>query len=70
MEKLLTGAKKEKETATKVREVFQAIKILNFDKYINPDNETERRVTAIRWPMPDIWTIPLFLKSIMAGENR
>ena len=48
MEKLLTGAKKEKETATKVREVFQAIKILNFDKYINPDNETERRVTAIR----------------------
>ena len=48
MEKLLTGAKKEKEAATKVREVFQAIKILNFDKYINPDNEAERKVTAIR----------------------
>ncbi len=47
-EKLLADTKKEQELCTKVREVFGDIKILNFDKYINPENTQERRVTAIR----------------------
>jgi len=47
-EKILSDAKKERETALKVREVYNDIKILNFDKYINPENAAERRVTALR----------------------
>ncbi len=47
-EKMLTEVTKEKEACTKAREIFGDIKILNFDKYINPENTAERRVTAIR----------------------
>ncbi len=47
-EKMLAEVKKEQELCTKVREVFGDIKILNFDKYINPENTDERRVTSIR----------------------
>lgn len=46
--KLLTDAQKERENATKVREIFNDMKILNYDKYINPDNPAERRVTTLR----------------------
>lgn len=45
---MLETFKKERETATKVRDIFSDIKILNFEKYTNPDNPKERRVTSIR----------------------
>lgn len=47
-DKMLADMKKERDTAEKVREIFGDIKILNFDKYINPEDAKERRVTAIR----------------------
>lgn len=47
-EKILADAKKECENTTKVREIYNDMKILNYDKYINPENETERRVTSLR----------------------
>ena len=47
-EKLLADAQKEKETAMKVREVYNDIKILNYEKYINPENPAERRITTFR----------------------
>lgn len=47
-EKLLADAQKEKENALKVREVYNDIKILNYEKYINPDNPAERRITTFR----------------------
>lgn len=47
-EKLLGDAQKEKETAMKVREVYNDIKILNYEKYINPENPAERRITTFR----------------------
>lgn len=46
--KILSDAQKERETATKVKEVYNDMKILNYDKYINPENAAERRVTALR----------------------
>lgn len=47
-EKILADAKQECENATKVREIYNDIKILNYDKYINPENAAERRVTSFR----------------------
>lgn len=47
-DKMLSETKKERDTAVKVREIFGDIKILNFEKYINPNDAKERRVTAIR----------------------
>ena len=47
-EKLLADAQKEKETAMKVREVYNDIKILNYEKYINPENPAERKITTFR----------------------
>lgn len=47
-EKILADAQKECENATKVREIYNDIKILNYDKYINPENAAERRVTTFR----------------------
>lgn len=46
--KILTDAQKERDNATKVREVYGDIKILNYDKYANPDNPAERRITTFR----------------------
>ena len=37
-DKMLSDVKKERDTAVKVREIFGDIKILNFDKCINPDD--------------------------------
>ena len=45
---MLADAQKEKETAMKVREVYNDIKILNYEKYINPENPAERRITTFR----------------------
>ncbi len=47
-DKMLSDTKKERDAAVKVREIFGDIKILNFEKYINPNDAKERRVTAIR----------------------
>lgn len=47
-EKIIADVKKERENATKVREIYNDIKILNYEKYINPENITERRVTSFR----------------------
>ncbi len=47
-EKILADAKRVCENATKVREVYNDLKILNYDKYINPENTAERRVTSFR----------------------
>lgn len=47
-DKILADAKKECENATKVREIYNDMKILNYEKYINPENAAERRVTSFR----------------------
>ena len=46
--KALTDAQKERDNATRVREIYSDIKILNYDKYINPENPAERRITTFR----------------------
>ena len=46
--KILADAQKERDSTTKVREVYGDIKILNYDKYINPENPAERRITTFR----------------------
>lgn len=46
--KVLADTQKERDNATKVREIYNDIKILNYDKYINPDNPAERRITTFR----------------------
>lgn len=38
----------EQDNATRVREIYSDIKILNYDKYINPENPAERRITTFR----------------------
>lgn len=46
--KVLADAQKERDNATKVREVYNDIKILNYEKYANPENPSERRITTFR----------------------
>lgn len=46
--KVLADAQKERDNATKVREVYNDIKILNYEKYANPENSSERRITTFR----------------------
>lgn len=66
---MLETFKKERETATKVREVFGDIKILNFEKYTNPDNPKERRVTSIRVAYAGYMDYP-FIFEIANGWGR
>lgn len=48
IEALLEEANAELDNAKATREIFSDIKILNYDKYCNPDNDEERRVTMIK----------------------
>ncbi len=68
------------------KEVFSELKILNYDKYINPENDEERRVTMIKvvynpkmnypfvFTVANGWGIPLVTKSkgviIQEGSTR
>ena len=68
-EKLTADAKKERDAAVKVREIYSDIKILNFDKYANPEKEEERRVTAIRVAYAGYMDFP-FLFEISNGWGK
>lgn len=83
LDRLIAEAAAELETAKKAKEIFADIKILNYDKYVNPENSEERRVTMIKvtylpqWNYPysvtiaNGWGIPLItkLKGVIIKEG-
>ena len=48
LDKMIEETNAELEEIKLFRELFSDIKILNYDKYINPENEKERRVTMLK----------------------
>lgn len=48
LEQLIAETSAELEEIKTARELFSDVKILNYDKYINPENEAERRVTMLK----------------------
>ena len=48
LDKMIAEANAELEEIKLSRELFSDIKILNYDKYINPENDKERRVTMFK----------------------
>lgn len=48
LEKMIADANAEVEEIKQSRELFSDIKILNYDKYVNPENDKERRVTFFK----------------------
>lgn len=80
---LIADATAELESAKKSKEIFSDIKILNYDKYVNPENAEERRVTMIKvtylpqWNYPysitiaNGWGVPLItkLKGVIIKEG-
>ena len=47
-DKMIEEANAELDEIKLSRELFSDIKILNYDKYINPENDKERRVTMLK----------------------
>ncbi len=86
LDKLIEDTKAELESAKSGREVFSDIKILNYDKYINPEKTDERRVTMIKllyvasrnypynFTIANGWGVPLITKNkgvvIKEGSTR
>lgn len=48
LDQIIAEAASEVEEMKKAKEIFSEIKILNYDKYANPQNAKERRVTMLR----------------------
>ena len=48
LDKMIEETNAELEEIKLSRELFSDIKILNYDKYINPENEKERRITMLK----------------------
>ncbi|MBO4694284.1 MAG: hypothetical protein J5659_07845 [Clostridia bacterium] len=48
LEEKITEAEAELEEIKKARVLYSNVKILNFEKYINPENEKEHRVTMLK----------------------
>lgn len=86
LDKLIEDTKRELESAKSGKEVFSDIKILNYDKYINPENNDERRVTMLKllyvasrnypynFTIANGWGVPLITKNkgvvIKEGSTR
>ncbi len=83
IDKLIEDTKTELESAKTGREIFSDIKILNYEKYTNPENPEERRVTMIKlayvpgrnypynFTVANGWGVPLItkLKGVVIKEG-
>lgn len=86
IEQLIAETNAELEEIRTARELFSDVKVLNYDKYINPENETERRVTMLKvvyhpkmnypyaFTVANGWGVPLITKQkgvmIKEGSTR
>ena len=86
IDQAIAEANTELEDVEAARELFSDVKILNYDKYINPENETERRVTMLKvvyhpkmnypyaFTVANGWGVPLITKQkgvmIKEGSTR
>ena len=86
IEQAIADAKAELEEVKTSRELFSDVKILNYEKYINPENAEERRVTMLKvvyhpkmnypyaFTVSNGWGIPLITKQkgvmIKEGSTR
>lgn len=86
IEQLIAETTAELEEIKTARELFSDVKILNYDKYINPENEAERRVTMLKvvyhpkmnypyaFTVANGWGVPLITKQkgvmIKEGSTR
>ena len=86
LEQLIAETTAELEEIKTARELFSDVKILNYDKYINPENEAERRVTMLKvayhpkmnypyaFTVSNGWGVPLITKQkgvmIKEGSTR
>ncbi len=74
LEKMIAEANAELDEVKKARELYSDVKILNYDKYTNPENDAERRITMLRviyypemnypyaFTVSNGWAIPLITK--------
>lgn len=83
LDRMIVAATAELGEIKAAREVYGDIKILNFEKYINPENEKERRVTSLKvtynprmnnpfaFTIANGWGIPQItsLKGVMIRED-
>lgn len=83
MERMILVLSEQLKKLQKAREVYSELKILNFDKYANPDNPKERRVTSfelmyhpkMQYPyaftISNGWGIPVITKNggVIVGEG-
>lgn len=86
LEQLIAETTAELEEIKTARELFSDVKILNYDKYINPENEAERRITMLKvvyhpkmnypyaFTVANGWGVPLITKQkgvmIKEGSTR
>ena len=83
LERMILELSEQLKKLQKAREVYSELKILNFDKYANPDNLKERRVTSfelmyhpkMQYPyaftISNGWGIPIITKNggVIVGEG-
>ena len=74
LERMIAEANAELEEVKKARELYSDVKILNYDRYINPENEAERRITSLKvvyhpkmnypyaFTVSNGWAVPLITK--------
>lgn len=86
VDRMIAETNAELEEIKAARELFSDVKILNYDKYINPENEAERRVTMLKvvyhpkmnypyaFTVANGWGVPLITKQkgvvIKEGSTR
>ena len=86
IDQLIAETNAELEEIKTARELFSDVKILNYEKYINPENEAERRVTMLKvvyhpkmnypyaFTVANGWGVPLITKQkgvmIKEGSTR
>lgn len=86
IDQLIAETNAELEEIKTARELFSDVKILNYEKYINPENEAERRVTMLKvvyhpkmnypyaFTVANGWGVPLITKHkgvmIKEGSTR
>lgn len=83
LEKMIAETSEQLQGLKKAREVYSEIKILNFDKYANPENPKERRVTSLEvlyypkmqypyaFTLSNGWGVPVVTKNggVIVGEG-
>lgn len=86
LESMIAEANAELEEVKSAKELYSDVKILNYDKYINPENEAERRITMLKvvyhpkmnypyaFTVSNGWAVPLITKQkgvmIKEGSSR